>query len=662
VASTPAATAKKDLGRDYRPGSSGAHAIEPGGSGGTTKHSPDAGGSGRSNTGGQFTGNGGQAKGGQAKGGGGHSHDGHSQAGQSQAGQGKGAGGQSDSGGNQDKGAGGQSTSGGNQGTAPDSQRKGGGNQGSKGGGDQGKGGGNQGKGRGQGSGGDPAGTGPGAGRSSATPTPTPTPKPTPTPTPPATAFPAAVAAPTPPAAVTPAPAASSPPAVVPAAMPGLEAATPTLAHPVSPGALLGQASSGRAVAVGADAAGAAAGATTAAGAVAGPAARPGPAEPTNARARASRASREGSAVVRTVDRIVSVIPWSMWLLIGVLGAATLALGARSWIGERQRRRLRDDVGLLQSALLPVIPAAMGPLATSAAYRPAEGPGAGGDFYDMFTLAGGRLAVIVGDLSGHGRDVLSQTALARYTLRAYLEAGLAPRAALQTAAGVLDHQLGVAFATVALATYDPTERTLTYACAGHPPPIVLGSEPVRPVAMPASPPVGAGLSTGIRQTVVSVPGQATICFYTDGLLEARIGGELFGAERLERALAQLGPGATAAGLLNHVAETCDRRPDDMAACVVGVRGADLAPAVREEELELDRHELSTDRPERFLLACGVEQERIPGLRASAADAVERLGAAVLHVSLGAGSPTVEVRLRDVEILHAPDPNSATFQP
>jgi hypothetical protein len=639
VASTPAATAKNDHGRDYRPGSDRAHPIVPGGSGDTTKHSPDAGGSGKSSTGGQVNGNRRQAERHQAKAGG------QSQDGQGRAGHGKGAGGQSQSGDNQGKGTGGQSQSGGNQGTPPDRQSKGGGNQGSKGGG--------------QGSAGDQTATD--AGRPSATPTPTPTPKPA-TPASPATAIPVAVAAPSPPAAVTPAPAASSPPAVVPALTPGLEAATPTFARPFSLGATLGQASSGRAVAVGAAAAGAAAGATTAAGAVAGPAVRPGPAEPTDPRARASRSSREGSEVVRTVDRIVSVIPWSMWLLIGVLGAATLALGARSWIGERQRRRLRDDVGLLQSALLPVIPVAMGGLATSAAYRPAEGPGAGGDFYDMFTLTGGRLAVIVGDLSGHGRDVLSQTALARYTLRAYLEAGLAPRAALETAGGVLDHQLGVAFATVALATYDPTERTLTYACAGHPPPMVLGSEPVRPVPMPASPPVGAGLSTGIRQTVVSVPGRATICFYTDGLLEARIGGELFGAERLERALAQLGPGATAAGLLKHVAETCDRRPDDMAACVLGVRGADLAPAVRQEELELDRHELSTDRPERFLLACGVEPERIPGLLASAADAVERLGAAVLHVGLGAGSPTVEVGLRDVEILHAPDPNSATFQP
>ena len=97
-----------------------------------------------------------------------------------------------------------------------------------------------------------------------------------------------------------------------------------------------------------------------------------------------ARGAAESSPVARTAARIVSVIPWPMWALIGVLAALTFALGANSWIGDRQRRRLREDVGLLQSALLPAVPGVLGAVATSAAYRPADGPGAGGDFYDMF--------------------------------------------------------------------------------------------------------------------------------------------------------------------------------------------------------------------------------------------------------------------------------------
>jgi hypothetical protein len=373
-----------------------------------------------------------------------------------------------------------------------------------------------------------------------------------------------------------------------------------------------------------------------------------------------ARRVTDGSPVARTAERIVSVIPWPMWGLMGVLAALTLALGAHSWIGDRQRRRLRQDVGLLQSALLPAVPGVLAAVATTAAYRPADGPGAGGDFYDMFELGDGRLGVVVGDLSGHGREVLSQTALVRYTLRAYLEAGLAPRAALLTASGVLDHQLEVAFATVALATYDPRKRALTYALAGHPPPIIVGPDgTVRAVTAAASAPLAAGLSTGVRQTTITLPGRATVCFHTDGLIEARRHGELFGEKRLQSTLAQLGEAASADVLLARVAEQSDHRPDDMAACVLGLPGAPLPAGARVEELELDRSELAGDRPERFLLACGLHPDAVPRALASAGAALDHADAAVLRVATAAdGSLAVDVLPPELEGLsalpHAPD--------
>jgi hypothetical protein len=322
---------------------------------------------------------------------------------------------------------------------------------------------------------------------------------------------------------------------------------------------------------------------------------------------------------------------------------------------ERQRAELLEDVGLLQAALLPVVPARLGPVGTSVAYRPAEGPAAGGDFYDVFALEDGQLAVIVGDVSGHGRRALPHTALVRFTLRAYLEAGLSPRVAVQTAGTVLERQLGGSFATVVAATYEPRARTLTYACAGHPPPLVLGSRSLKPVTVCAAPPIGAGMRTGTRQTVVSVPGGARICFHTDGLAEARVGGELFGVERLARVLEELDEHATAATLLDRVAAETDTRADDMAACLLRVAGGSTPPTLVGEELELDREEATSERVERFLLACGVEAEEVAELMCSAHVAAGRARTVLvdLRYADGGGPPHVVLRRETVALLHPP---------
>ncbi|HWX96236.1 MAG TPA: PP2C family protein-serine/threonine phosphatase [Solirubrobacteraceae bacterium] len=360
--------------------------------------------------------------------------------------------------------------------------------------------------------------------------------------------------------------------------------------------------------------------------------------------------------LVTTVTRIINVIPAAVQIAIGALIALALALAISSRLASmrarrlaRQRQQLLEDVGLLQAALLPPAPARLGPVGTSSAYRPASGPGAGGDFYDVFALGDGQVAVIVGDVSGHGRDALPQTTLVRFTLRAYLEAGMSPRSALQMAAPVLERQLGDSFATVVLATYNPRERILVYACAGHPAPMVIGTETIAPVTACSAPPIGAGQPTGTRQTVVSLPGESLVCFYTDGVVDARTRGELFGARRLKAALAGLGAGASASALLDRVAEETDQRPDDMAACLLRIEGDGSAASVQAEEVELDRGEVARDRVERLLLARGFEMQEIEQIMASARRAVAREGAVVLELHLGDQRPEVALRPQNVAL-------------
>jgi hypothetical protein len=362
--------------------------------------------------------------------------------------------------------------------------------------------------------------------------------------------------------------------------------------------------------------------------------------------------------VVPTINRIIDVLPLPIRIVLLLMAFLALAQAAHTRLAgirtrrlDRQRRQLLEDVGLLQGALLPVAPKQLGGVGTSVAYRPSDGLAAGGDFYDLFALEDGRVAVIMGDLSGHGRHALPHTALVRYTLRAYLETGMSPRDALQSAAPGLDRELGDSLATVVTAVYDPRERTLVYACAGHPPPVVLGSKPLAPVTASSSPPIGAALATGMRQTTVSLPGRAVVCFYTDGAVEARVGTELLGVGRLVRALADLGPGATASALLDRIAEQTDERPDDMAACLLQLDGEGAEPSVRLEELQLDSLEPTGERSERFLAACGVPADEIAPLMRSARASVARCGSVVLEVRFDDGVPDVALTHHEFAVLH-----------
>ena len=365
-------------------------------------------------------------------------------------------------------------------------------------------------------------------------------------------------------------------------------------------------------------------------------------------RARGGEDGSDDGFLTRTVHEIDEVVPTPIKILIAVLallalafGVRSLMLGARARRLTRQREELRRDVGLLQEALLPEVPERVGQLAASVAYRPAEGPAAGGDFYDVFDLPDGRVAIIVGDVSGHGHAALSRSASMRYTLRAYVEAGLGPRDALRVAERSLGDAGDGEFTTVVVAIHDPKNATLTYAMAGHPPPVLLGSARHEPVIPCSSPPVGAGFGTGQRQTTVPLGKGSLACFFTDGLIEARNGGGLLGQDRLEQLVEELGDEIDAQALLERVLQEADQAHDDMAACVVRALSGS-AEAARVEELEVGPSDVGAPAMERFLAACGVPEREIgPVVEGARRKAVE-LGAAVVRV-------TIDGERRDVDI-------------
>jgi stage II sporulation SpoE-like protein len=379
-------------------------------------------------------------------------------------------------------------------------------------------------------------------------------------------------------------------------------------------------------------------------------AARPGPASGVHPLAARARPTVRGSS--NLLERFGSHIPlpipvpdWSKPIIVALLLLA-IWFGVRSRLAvlragrlERQRARLLSDLGAVQAALVPEVPAQLAGLAVSVAYRPAEGPAAGGDFYDLFALAAGKVAIVLGDVAGHGRQALTHAALTRYTLRAYLQAGLEPRAALALAGQVLIDRSGVRFATVAVGIYDSDARTLTYSLAGHPPPIMLGFRSREPLTVCSSPPVGWGRPTGLRQTTLSLPPGAEACFFSDGLIEARRTGELLGRERLGEILAGLGPRPQASELLERVRGVAEGAPDDMVACILSPESSAAVECIHVEELEATRVALGHVGVQRFLEQCELGPVEISRTIELASAIAARSGTAVLRVELGPAGAT-----------------------
>jgi hypothetical protein len=368
------------------------------------------------------------------------------------------------------------------------------------------------------------------------------------------------------------------------------------------------------------------------------------PAASTGASVHRSEAGNPLDTIGKHLPLPIPVPNWSKPIILLLLALA-LWFAVRSRVEARRARRLERqhatllrDVDAMQRALVPQVPARVGGLGVSVGYRPADGPAAGGDFYDVFVPERGKVAVILGDVAGHGHGALTQAALTRYTLRAYLQTGMEPRSALALAGRVLARANAEHFATVVVGIYNTHDGCLTFAGAGHPPPILHGLQTRQPLRVCASPPIGWTVPTGRRQTTVSLPPGAVVCFFSDGLVEARCRDDLLGWERLSEMLGELGARPNASKLLARVRSVAQATPDDMAACILVPEMAVVGEAVHVEELEVDAKALGNGFARRFLETCELPGAELEQTLARAADMVSALGASLLRVQLTAKAP------------------------
>ena len=135
-----------------------------------------------------------------------------------------------------------------------------------------------------------------------------------------------------------------------------------------------------------------------------------------------------------------------------------------------EQRRVAE---VLQRRLLPAeIGNAFG-LESSARYLPAAGGSLGGDWYDVFTLAGGRVALAVGDVVGHGVEAAAIMAQLRTAVRAYAADGHPPAAVVDRVNSLMQSHGPLAMTTLVCLVIDPATETLEIVNAGHPPALVV---------------------------------------------------------------------------------------------------------------------------------------------------------------------------------------------
>jgi serine phosphatase RsbU (regulator of sigma subunit) len=230
-----------------------------------------------------------------------------------------------------------------------------------------------------------------------------------------------------------------------------------------------------------------------------------------------------------------------------VAGQAALAIENARLTQER-----KDFADTMQRSLLPRgVPEVEG-LDVGAVYEPSARLEVGGDVYDFLTLPDGKLAVVLGDASGHGVAATADMALAKFAFRSLVRLYPDPGELLAQANEVaLGELAGGTFVTMVCLTVDPASGTVRAACAGHPPVRVLGPDGEVSLLAPG------GLALGVEadqryesaETILA-PG-AALCVYTDGLAEARRDGDQYGEERLHAALSS-GRELSAQALAEHV--------------------------------------------------------------------------------------------------------------
>ncbi|MFC5805288.1 SpoIIE family protein phosphatase [Streptomyces formicae] len=255
-------------------------------------------------------------------------------------------------------------------------------------------------------------------------------------------------------------------------------------------------------------------------------------------------------------------------------------LTARAAAGIHNARRYtreRTTTMTLQRSLLPHSLPDQAALEVASRYLPAGSrAGVGGDWFDVIPLSGARVALVVGDVVGHGIRASATMGQLRTAVRTLADVDLPPDELLTHLDDLVirlsadesgAEGVGGIGTTCLYAVYDPVSRRCTLARAGHPPPAVVTPDAaVYLLDVPPGPPLGLG-GLPFETIETELPEDSLIVLYTDGLLEAREGDIDEALDKMFTALAH--PASALDTICDRVlAALLTHRPDDDIALLI----------------------------------------------------------------------------------------------
>jgi serine phosphatase RsbU (regulator of sigma subunit)/anti-sigma regulatory factor (Ser/Thr protein kinase) len=330
-------------------------------------------------------------------------------------------------------------------------------------------------------------------------------------------------------------------------------------------------------------------------------------------------------------------------LLQLVADRVALALHAR--LSDRSRIVIEAFQRTFLPEILPFLPG----LRIATRYLPAAtAVGVGGDWFDTFFLPAGDIALVIGDVAGHGLPAASLMGKMRNAVRAHALMGGTALDILLRADAFHRHFGEGELVTLLVGLLTTDLRAFRYVSAGHPPPLVVGPEGAAFASdHRANPPLGLPHPPTFVEEEVAMPPGTSVLLYTDGLIERR--GESLGSglERLRSTAEKVmnGPALNDAitDLLEHVIDG-PRPADDVALMLVH---RDATPAT-ELEFAVDARARSLTMIRRAVTRWLEDLEVPPLVQREIVMAVHEASANVVEHAYGPAGGTIMIAAKHEE--------------